>query len=210
MPMPRLAVGVLCLAALAGCTVGSGNVTSETRDVAPFTEIVLSTSGTVNVAVTGAPSLRIDAEDNILPRLTSKVVDGRLELASSGSFTTSRGITYTITAANLTGVSVSGSGSVNVDGVDGAVFHAIVSGSGSVHPAGSSQRLDVTISGSGSFEGADLQATTGSVGVTGSGEATVNVSDTLTVLVSGSGRVRYLGDPTLDQHISGSGSVSRQ
>lgn len=194
----------------AGCTVGSGDMITESRDVSGFDEIVLMTSGDVVVEVTGTESLEIEADDNVMSLLTSEVVNGRLELGSSGSFSTTRGITYTITASELVGVTISGSGDIDVSRIDADSFEATISGSGNIDPSGNSTNLKVTISGSGRFSGDDLESAIGDVTVSGSGEAVVNVTDDLVVRVSGSGDVRYMGNPTLDQDISGSGGVSRR
>lgn len=195
---------------LVGCTFGSGSAAAESREVSGFREVVLMTSGDVNIEVTGTDSLTIEADDNILPLLTAEVVDGRLELGSRGSFSTTRPITYTITAADLTGVTVSGSGNVEVSGVSTDVFRVSISGSGNVTPSGSCHDLQVTVSGSGQYNGDDLQATTGTVTVSGSGDADVDVTQVLDVVVSGSGSVRYAGQPTLNQKITGSGDVSHR
>lgn len=204
-------VASIALAILAaGCTVGSGDVITESRDVSGFDEIVLMTSGDVVVEVTGSESLEIEADDNVMSLLTSEVVNGRLELGSSGSFSTTRGITYTITASELVGVTISGSGNIDVSGVDTDSFQATVTGSGNIDPSGSSTSLEVTISGSGEFSGDDLESAIGDVTVSGSGEAVVNVTDNLVVRITGSGDVRYMGDPTIDQDISGSGGVSQR
>jgi hypothetical protein len=117
---------VVTLAVLfSGCTInigpgvrGSGNMMTETRDVKGFDEIVVNGSGDVTVDVTGTESLEVEAEDNILPLLTTEVVGGRLELGSNGSFSTTRGIHYTITAATLSGVTIRGSGNVVASDVD--------------------------------------------------------------------------------------------
>ncbi len=217
------------LTVVAGCTVGSGNMTTESRDVSGFDEIVLMTSGDVNVEVTGSESLEIDAEDNIISLLTSEVVDGRLELGSSDAFSTTRRITYTITAAELVGVTVMGSGDVDASRVDTDFFEATVTGSGdlklslacsrleatvtgsgNINPSGTCADLEVTISGSGKFNGDDLEAATAAVTVSGSGNAEVNVADALDVRISGSGDVRYSGDPSVTQDVSGSGGVSQR
>jgi hypothetical protein len=50
----------------------------------------------------------------------------------------------------------------------------------------------------------------GTVRVSGSGEAVVNVADELDVDVSGSGGVQYIGDPTVAESISGSGDITRK
>jgi hypothetical protein len=85
----------------------------------------------------------------------------------------------------------------------------LVDGSGDVDVEGSSDRLAVSVPGSGDVEAAGLRAHVGEVSIDGSGEATVNVSDTLRAVIEGSGEITYLGDPTVDQDIDGSGEVQR-
>jgi hypothetical protein len=189
---------------------GSGTLITESRSASGFDEIVVLGSGTVRVAVTGTESLTIEAEDNIMPLLTTEVRNGRLELGSEESFSTTRGITYTITVVTLEGVEINGSGDVTADGVDAEFFDVEINGSGEVVANGSCDELSIRISGSGEYVGDGLEAVTGSVDVSGSGEALVNVSDALDVQVSGSGDVEYLGDPVVTQNVSGSGSVSRR
>jgi hypothetical protein len=79
-----------------------------------------------------------------------------------------------------------------------------------VIPDGVSESLEVSISGSGSFEGEDLESATGTVSLAGSGDAVVNVTDDLDVKVTGSGNVQYLGDPKISISSSGSGKVSKR
>ncbi|MDH5373214.1 MAG: DUF2807 domain-containing protein, partial [Acidimicrobiia bacterium] len=87
-------------------------------------------------------------------------------------------------------------------------FEVDISGSGNVTPEGTSGHLDVTISGSGRFDGTDLESATGKVRVSGSGNVVVNVTDELEATISGSGDVKYIGDPNLDSSVSGSGDIS--
>lgn len=200
-----LATAVLASA----CTVGSGNMITESRDVSGFDEIVLLGSGDVTVEVTGTESLEIEAEDNVMPLLTSDVVNGRLELGVDGSITTTRGITYRITAAELVGVTVKGSGDVTATAIDADVFRAAIDGSGNVDLTGTSNNITVRVAGSGNFDGRDIESATGEITIDGSGNARVNVTDELTVTINGSGNVDYEGNPALSQTINGSGNVSR-
>ena len=209
-PRSFLVVSLVLSVLATGCTLGSGDIITESRDVGGFDEIVLMTSGDVDIEVTGTETLEIEADDNIMSLLTSEVVNGKLELGSSGSFATTRGITYKITARELAGVTLSGSGDIEVSGIDTDSFEATVEGSGNIDPSGSSTNLKVAISGSGNFSGNDLESVNGEITVSGSGEAVVNVTDDLMVRIDGSGDVRYLGNPTIDQQISGSGSVSQR
>jgi hypothetical protein len=194
---------------LAACTVGSGTSATVERPVEGFDRIVLTTSGDVIVQVTGSEALQIEGDENILPLLTTDVQDGALILGSTRSFTTTVPITYTITADQLVGVDVSGSGDVEAVAIDTSTFAVSISGSGTVEPSGRCGTLSVEISGSGTFSGNELGCEIGQVTVSGSGDATVNASNVLDASVSGSGTIEYLGDPELRSHITGSGDIEQ-
>jgi hypothetical protein len=213
--VPIVPASILMLSVMLGaCSLsgerGSGTMAIEARDVSGFSEIDLSGSGTVLVSMTGTESLTVEAEDNILPLLTTEVRDGRLVLGAKQSISPTRDIVYTVTVINLEAVTVSGSGSVTAVDVVATGFEVDISGSGTVTLEGVSEHLDLSISGSGVFKGEGFVSATGNVSVSGSGEALVNVTDDLDVDVSGSGTVGYIGDPALSTSISGSGEISRR
>jgi len=190
---------------------GSGVVVTESRPVSGFDRISVSGQGTVHVEITGAESLEVEAEDNIMEVLTIEVVDGRLELGAEPftSLEPTRGIVYRITAARLSDVSMSGSAELDVAPVDLDSFVVSISGSGSVRPAGRAKDLEVGISGSGRFLGEDLETSRAVVEVSGSGAAVVTVTDDLDASVSGSGRISYAGDPPrVRREVSGSGAIT--
>jgi hypothetical protein len=189
---------------------GSGNVITESRDVSGFNEIALLGSGTVVVEVNGNESLTVEAEDNIMPLLKTEVHNGRLELSVESSISPTVEVKYTITAATLDGVSISGSGKVAATGIDAESFDVEISGSGKVEPVGTADTLTLGISGSGRYAGEDLIASVGDVRVAGSGDAVVHVTDDLDADVSGSGSVEYIGEPSLTRSISGSGDISQR
>lgn len=190
---------------------GSGNVITESREVSGFHEIDLSGSGRVVVEVSGTESLTIEAEDNIMPLLETTVTDGRLRLDARSSISPTVEVVYTITAATLDGVVVSGSGIVRATAIEGSEFRVDISGSGDVEAEGTvTGLLSVSISGSGGFDGGSLIAPVGQVDVSGSGNALVSVTDDLEVTVSGSGDVEYLGSPAVELDVSGSGNVTQR
>lgn len=194
----------------AGGVRGSGDVITESREVSGFSEIAVLGSGVVVVEVDGTESLTIEAENNIMPLLTTEVRNGRLELGPKSSISPTRQITYTISAAALEGVSISGSGDISATGVDADSFTVEISGSGRVEPTGTTTELTVEIAGSGDYEGEGLVAQLGEVTVSGSGNVFVNVTDQLDVTISGSGDVRYMGSPSVSSSISGSGEMSQR
>jgi hypothetical protein len=66
-----------------GTIEGSGNVESESRDVSGFDEVDLRGVGNLSIRQTGSESLSVEAEDNVLPKITTEVVNGRLILSPS-------------------------------------------------------------------------------------------------------------------------------
>jgi hypothetical protein len=225
---------LLTLFFLASCDLvgvrGSGDMNTESRQVSGFTKIELRGTGTLTVEVTGTESLTIQAEDNLMPLLTSEVEEGRLILGTTEPVSPTQEIVYTVTVANLEAVSVSGSGALNASGIEAPAFEIIVSGSGTVSVdqltagelvvtmsgsgevdvSGTADLLGLVVSGSGNYLGERMEATTAEVEVSGSGDAVVDVTDQLEARVSGSGRIEYLGDPTVDSSITGSGEIEQR
>ena len=211
---------------------GSGNVVREARAVRDFERINLGGSGAVVITQTGEESLTVEADDNVLPLLTTEVHGPTLELGTQHgtNITTHSPIRYDITVKTLRGLVISGSGKVEVSpltsdtlaitisgsgkidaaGLAAEALEVTISGSGDVSLAGHSARQDLSISGSGSYHAADLASGAARVRVSGAGSAALNVHETLDVRISGSGSVNYSGQPTVTKSISGSGSIRRR
>ncbi len=74
---------------------------------------------------------------------------------------------------------------------------------------GTADKLDVNISGAGSFNGGDLHSQTAKVNISGFGSATVWVDDELDANVSGAGSINYYGSPSsITKNVSGLGGVN--
>jgi hypothetical protein len=208
-----LAVGLAVLLVLSACgVVGSGQVQTETRQVSGFTRIDLAGSGEVTIEQGETESLTIEADDNVLPRLTSEVSNSTLVLGTKRGITinTKSPIRYRVTVKDLTGVSVSGSGSVRAQGLTLQMLAVEISGSGTVDVSGSAVEQDIEVSGSGRHQAADLQSEKVTAEIAGSGQIEIAVSRELTVDISGSGTVTYSGDPTVNQSVSGSGRLIKK
>jgi len=210
---------------------GSGHVVSEERSVAKFHEIHLQTSADVEVTQGPTTSISIEAEDNILPLIHTDVKENALVITNEQNVLTSKGITIRITTPDLSAVVIDGSGSVKtLTPFSGKTFTALVAGcgdldadlsydqiktsidgSGDMTLRGKTQDYHGEISGAGSIHALDLQAETGSVDISGSGDGEVNCARALKAEVSGSGDILYRGDPpSLHTSISGSGSISKK
>ena len=192
-------------------TVGSNVKKSEVRAVANFTAVRLAGAGKVVIEQTGAQSVTVTADDNLLALFTTGVEDGVLVLGEAqGKSFTGKQPYYKITVADVRMLALSGSGEMQAGRLDGAALSISVAGSGDVTAAGRVGDLTVSISGSGSVKAAGLTAKRAKVTVIGSGDATVNASDELDATMSGSGRIWYLGSPTVKTSKSGSGSIEKK
>lgn len=223
-------LAVFALAAsLPAKVVGSGNVVTETRNVSGFHSVDLLGSGQVIVTQGDTEGLVIEAEDNLLPVIETKVVDGTLRIGfkdheeihitkpltfrvavktlDSVVLSGSGGIGAKTLKADRFAVKLRGSGNVNLDHLDVGALSVDVDGSGNVKLGGKATQQTVSVNGSGDYEAGALKTGAATVNVAGSGDCEVAVSETLTVNVSGSGDVSYYGSPTVTKHVSGSGSV---
>jgi hypothetical protein len=211
---------------------GSGNVITEEREVSGFNEVQLATAGTLTIEQNGIESLTIESEDNILPLISTEVEDGRLTIATKptgtfGGFWNTRPLKYRLSVKDLSYIGNSASGNIELEKLDSqeittetsgsgdleakdltaVTYTARCSGSGGISATGKVDQLDAASSGSGSYEGRDLESERAKVSVTGSGNATVRVSDSLDAIVSGSGSIRYIGNPDVTETDSGSGEI---
>ncbi|MBS1531027.1 MAG: DUF2807 domain-containing protein, partial [Bacteroidetes bacterium] len=139
-------------------------------------------------------------------------------------------ITAYVTVVALKSITISGSGSAKFgEGVKADHFSltlrgsgsaegkiearslvTIISGSGNVKLTGTAGTSRLKVSGSGVFTATDLITSNSNVHVSGSGDARVNASESLTAGVSGSGNVNYTGTAkSITRTTSGSGSISR-
>ncbi|HZA32146.1 MAG TPA: head GIN domain-containing protein [Propionibacteriaceae bacterium] len=193
-------------------TTGSGNVVSESRNVSGFTKIDLSGAGEVTIDQNGTEALTIEAEDNVMPKVTSEVVDGTLRLGEKSSLTINltKAVKYQVSVKELSGLMISGSGAVTAAKITGPSLAVDINGSGKVTVGGTVENQDVEISGSGDYQAKDLQTKITTVKISGSGAASVAASDSLDIDMSGSGKLTYYGSPPqINQQISGSGSVTK-
>lgn len=210
---------------------GSGNVVSETRDVSGFNSIDIGYPAEVRIKQGSSESLKIEAEDNLLPGLRTQVTNGVLEISYKSvqgkhvnptktpkitivvkdlrevDFTTAGELTLEKIDTNNLGLSLSGAGNMKLDDIQAKALRVNLSGAGSVTASGTADDLDLAISGFGDFKGGNLHNQTARVGISGAGSSTLWVDEHLTAELSGAGSISYYGKADVTQRISGVGSV---
>jgi hypothetical protein len=214
MRLRSILVAGTVLVMVGGCssTTGSGTLRTETRDVSGFTTVDLTGIGNVLIEQNGTESLSIQAEDNLLPDLTSEVSNGTLHLGTreGRNLAPTRAVTYRVTVKNLDGLQLTGSGSERATKISATNIAIDISGSGDITTEGTADAQTVSISGSGSYGAGNLATKSSTAEISGSGDATLKVRDSLTAEISGSGNVSYTGDPQVSQDISGSGELRKK
>ena len=213
-------------------TQGSGKVVTETRQVSGFDRVALSGIGNLTITQGEKESLKIEAEDNILPRIETLVQNHTLIIRYQNNdwqknVVPSKPINFYLTAKNIIGLELSGAGSINsakidtdnltisssgagsvkIDSLTAKSLTANLSGIGGCQIAGKVNNQNLVISGTGSYNTPDLESQNASIVISGAGSSTVWSTIALTVIISGAGSVRYYGDPVVTKTISGIGSI---
>lgn len=188
---------------------GSGKPKTETRNVGAFTNIVASGAYNIEVQVGSKQSLKITADDNLLPILTTKVSNGTLELDSTKSYSTKTSIKVVITVPRLNDLTIAGAGNVNVKNLNSAETKFLISGSGTVVATGSAKHLSAEVTGSGNIELDRVASEKVDARITGSGNINVRPIKSLQAVITGSGNIVYVAKEGLSvsKQVSGSGSI---
>ena len=201
---------------LAGCQMlvpmgipGSGVSATEVRDVADFERIQLSGVGKVSIRFGEQPSVAVTTDDNLLEYLKTDVVDGVLKIRFTENINAKSKIEFDIIATELVGLSCSGSGSFEIEGLDGDTFQLTMSGATSGRADGKVQSLGVNLSGAGSLDLKELEATSAKVRVSGAGSVSVYADSKFDGSVSGVGAIDVYGEPEdVSRSVSGVGKIN--
>ena len=218
--LPLFAAAAMMLALAAGCStedsivnpdqvVGSGRLVSQDRTVGAFTGIRVT--GIANVVIREDPvqALRIEADDNILDRITTTVQGGLLTIGlQSGSYSD---ITVNVFASMETIRKLEVTGSANFSTATPMHTDSLtcrITGAGNMTIEGSASAAVFEITGAGVISAFNLNLERCWSLISGTGNIEVNVSNQLVANITGVGSVTYAGNPsTVNQTITGVGSV---
>ena len=191
---------------------GSGKLISESRTASGFTGVSLKGTGQLVIDTNGTESLVITADDNLLPYITSEIKDDQLILGTKDNtnISPSKDVVYKLSAKNLDLIELGGSGDIAAKGINTDRLKIMLLGSGNISTAGTAERQEITLAGSGNYRAEKLKSKTATINLSGSGDADLDASEDLNVNIAGSGSVRYTGDARVTQKILGSGSVEKR
>ncbi len=205
----------------------------QERKVSNFKGVAVSGSINAFIKMGNEEGIRLEGDEDAIAELITEVKSGVLIIRPKTKWVewnkkfNNSTVTVYITAKNLTSVTLSGSGSVEVQNSVSAdefaatlsgsgniklaahvnAFTAVISGSGNIIISGKANDASMIINGSGSFKGTSFTVETASTKISGSGSIYVTVHKKINALTAGSGTVYYKGNPTVQKKTVGSGDV---
>ena len=222
-------IGLIVLL-VSSCTVGSRRVVTEDVKVSNFDQINFGTIGELTITQGDRESLTIEAESNVMSRITTSVRGGTLYIEmKSGIWNVvpTKPIKYDLTVKELTALDLSGLGNVYAGAIDTDRLDLAISGAGKVvirsltadmlevehtglgqcELSGQVRRQEVVLTGASEYDAADLESKKAEVILTGLGKATVWATETLDIELTGAGSVSYYGNPRVTQNVTGLGKI---
>jgi hypothetical protein len=209
---------------------GSGNVVTEKRDVQDFNSVSVSTGINLFIEQGGDEELIIEAEDNIMSKITTDVKDGKLEIGfkwnTFGGLDLNKPVKVYLTVIELEEIDVSSGAEVQseelktdklkVDISSGAAAELIVeaqnldialSSGSNLEISGKAANQKVDLSSGVDYDAGELESKTVNIDVSSGGSAVIWATDKLDVSISSGGSVKYKGSPEIISDISSGGSI---
>jgi len=205
-----------------------GHIVREQRAVAKFDEVDVSGAFYLEIRQGDQESLLIEADEALLPYIRSEIRAGRLKLGytcplrlvNSDQLVRLELTVKDLDAIRFSGagkiyaeqldtdsirIELSGAGQIVIDNIEADRLKVKLSGAGEVRLAGVVAEQDVQISGVGNYGAGALRSQDADVRISGVGQATVWVEDTLTANgTTPVSRIQVYGQPRL---LSGSAQV---
>jgi hypothetical protein len=238
MKLIKIGVLVLAIVSLSSCvwdvnlghTNGNGNVVTEDREVADFTE-VKGTSG-IDVYLTEGNENKVvvEADENLMVQIETYVEDDRLIIRTEGSIGKAKAkkvyVTYTdlkkiiaTSGADVIGQSIIKAETIMLEASSGAdlevevfakkVYAETSSGSG-IKVSGKATSLRADASSGSDLNARNLLVVDCRADASSGADITVNVKEQLTTEVSSGADIKYYGNPSeISKNKSTSGSVRK-
>jgi hypothetical protein len=207
--------GCVCNGFGFGTVRGSRNVAEEERQVSQVTAVELDTFGDLYIEQGDRESLRIEAEDNLLPYLTTEVHNGTLIIGQRQNvrIVSRKPVKFYLTVEELDAIELNGSGNIKAADLEAGRFSIVIDGSGDLAMSElDADALSVDINGSGNIEIEDLYADAIDVEIDGSGTLEISNGEVeqqdITIDGSGDYRARDIESNEARIRINGSGSAT--
>jgi hypothetical protein len=179
---------------------GSGVIVEETRPVDTFRRVQIEMTAELHIAQGERESLRIAADDNLLPYLTS-AQDGdllTLGLQAGVDIVYSAPVAYRLTVHELTELHIARNFDARLVDLALDSLRLVLYGEGQMTLSGAAQQLAIDAQGAIIVEAQAFPVRTARVAFEGGGMIVVHACERLEARIEGDGGLRYLGTPVVD------------
>ena len=224
-----MALLLLTVPVAAQALQGNGVLKSETRNASGFKGIQIGGGFKVELTQGNKESVRIEAEENLLPYIKTEVKNGILHVYSDKSWNSTKGMTAYITLKELQHLGISGG--VKVDGksvfktntikmdlsggskvalaLNADKLDADISGASKVNLTGKADDVRLDLSGATNIVAEELVAKNVRVEASGASKVKVYAKDNLEINASGASAVYYKGSPKITSDTSAASRISK-
>ena len=191
---------------------GSGTVVTEERvfDV-EVTGVKLAGFPTVNVTVDPQVNdvrVEVTTDDNLLVDVKTEIKNNVLVIHPEGNMSPTQGIRVDVRVKTFSSANLTGSGDINVTGIDAQSFNATITGSGDIRLIGRADEAEFAVTGSGDLRADGLEVASASARITGSGDINLKATESADLKVTGSGDITiHSRPPSLKRSVTGSGDI---
>jgi hypothetical protein len=183
---------------------GSGKVVTENRTVGDFSGITLAGIGDVYVTQAAATSVRIEAEDNLIPYFDTSVKGNTLTIGIKNEYMginlrPTKPVKFYVTTPEIDAVTLAGSGNIITSDIKTGDFKISLLGSGNIsNDALTAANVDINLSGSGNITLGTVSASDVTANIAGSGNIQLDTltAKKVTSKTAGSGNITIGGQVT--------------
>ncbi len=208
---------------------GSGVKATEKREVGNFSRLDVSAGFEVILTHGSQPEVLIEADDNLMKTIITKVEGNELNIYVKGSVSPCSPMKAYITFVNLSEIELSGAVKLHSPelldfdrlllDLSGAsaiemetridALKADMSGASLMNLKGSAKNADIECSGASNIQMFEFQVENMNLELSGASSAEVWASQNLKVDASGASKARYKGNPRIVVDTSGASSVKK-
>lgn len=209
--------------------IGSGKITSEERQVSGINSISIGSSMNLIIEQSESESVRIEADDNIIPYVTTQKIGDELAIRiKSVSYISIHPINCYVNVKDLSKIQISSSATVKCDDLNAdslsiemassssgvltlhvTTLYLNIGSSASLKLSGEAATQEIKLASSGKLEAYNLASKNCIITANSSGYASINVIENLDATVNSSAQVNYKGNPKVNSQISSSGSLHK-
>ncbi len=206
-----------------------GEIVSEERQISGIEGVSIGSSMNLIIEQTGSESVRIEAAQDLIPYISTEVVNGKLQIELNRTgFTGIKPINCYVSVKDLETINVSSSASVRCDdlqvknlsvnmassskgnlNVDVINLNLLIASSANLTISGKADSQITKVNSSGKLDAFNLASKDCKIEVNSSGNANINVIENLEAIVNSSATLNYKGNPKVNSDISSSGNLKQ-